>query len=207
MKALEYLPLSCTMERNSSLELLLKIAPAFKEIGRIYFGKGEYSKALKVYEQALCAYQHPLFANQNKAEELTVYSNIIITLRKLVKNSDVMIIAKHTIEHYLDVDNQPIKQKVMFNLLGALKDGFQIFQNHETKLAAWSQFFASHSNLLNIEMNAEWMKFLLSQQENAPKSNGSYTRDISFFTPAAKPLTRNNFLAPDSQDQFDLIHS
>jgi len=120
-KALENLPVRFIKERQNALNLLKETANSFKELGNQYFKKQALLKAATAYESALNIYQEPLLANQHHVDELTLYSNLIITLRKDNQNDKALTIAVHAIENYPPTAALiPVKTKIMFNLINAL---------------------------------------------------------------------------------------
>ena len=174
LASLDKLPPTCEKARNLSLNALRNIAPLWKELGNQNFKKGLYSKAIELYEKGIIAYQNPLFANESTLEELTLSSNIVLSLRKLNQNAQAMHVAKEAILKYPeDQTLLPVKQKLLFNLIKALEETRNSSPEQESQLKdEWSDLLDQHKELLNKEASKIYSS-LFCEEISKDKSSSS----------------------------------
>lgn len=120
---LNELPNSFNVEHIAAVNSLNNLAIMMKEMGSHYFKEGLFDEAQNIYAKALAVYQHPKLQKSYPLQELTLYSNLIITKRKLNLRETIPQLALTALEKYaMTPELLAISRKIIGNLVVTIEE-------------------------------------------------------------------------------------
>ncbi|CEK10544.1 tetratricopeptide repeat protein [Legionella hackeliae] len=102
-------------EVNDAKEKLEQLAFLFKDVGNQLYKTGKFDLALQSYEQSLELYQNQA-SKVNEEEIFTLYSNIILTYRKLNQLPELIMTATKALQ-VPDKVPETIRKKILYNVI------------------------------------------------------------------------------------------
>ncbi|WP_058535570.1 FAD-dependent oxidoreductase [Legionella saoudiensis] len=111
------LPESFVEEHAKLVQNFTFLANIWKELGNHYFKKLLFKSAKSMYEEGVAIFATGTHQETNALQELTLYSNLIISKRKLGENTDIIALGKKALSKYtLTSDIMVISRKILANL-------------------------------------------------------------------------------------------
>lgn len=166
---------------------LIRLAAGLKELGNQYVNQLQSKEAIHIYNKALEVLEH-LYQRENVAiVELTIYSNLIITLRKLNRPTDVIALARKALTiSSEDPDVSRLKNKIMYNLIQSAYAQVATYVQQEDLQSAQSmatttmQIYEEHYDLHDKENKQELLKEIksllrLRSSANTPENSRGFS--------------------------------